>query len=168
MVGTATVWVSVAPDEAFASVAELTRMGEWSPENLGGEWLDPPPRGVGSRFRGRNRDLQDEEWKWETIVTLTEFNSPHCFAFVVASPGEEGTAWRYTFDEAEGGTRVTESFWWRWTPLPDEGFRGRIGRMSLPEAEEQVAAREEQLQQSIEVTMRRLKGALERGLTASR
>jgi hypothetical protein len=31
----------------------------------------------------------------------------------------------------------------------------------LPEAEEQVAAREEQLQQSIEVTMRRLKDALE-------
>jgi hypothetical protein len=158
MDGEATVWVRVTPDDAFASVAELTRMGEWSPENVGGEWLDSATRGVGSTFRGRNRGPQGE---WETVLTVTEFDSPHRFAFVVASPGEEGTRWQYTFHAAEGGTVVTERFAWRWTPIPDEGFRGRIGRMPLPEAELQVIARRAHLQQSIEVTVRRLKEWLE-------
>jgi hypothetical protein len=160
MVGMATVWVRAAPTDAFAAVAELTRMSEWSPESLGGEWLDPTPRGVGSRFRGRNRGPQGE---WETVLTVTEFESPHHFAFVVASPGQEGTTWSYTFEPAAGGTAVTETFAWRWTPLPDEGFRGRIGRMPLPEAEEQVRARQAHLQQSVEVTVRRLKASLEAG-----
>ena len=92
MAGSASVWVRVAPEEAFAWVADLPRMGEWSPENLGGEWLDPSPLGVGSKFRGRNRGPRGE---WETVLTVTEFDPPHQFGFVVASPGEEGTAWQY-------------------------------------------------------------------------
>jgi hypothetical protein len=160
MAGTATGWVRAAPEQVFASVADLTRMGEWSPENLGGEWLDAPPRGVGSTFRGRNRDAHGE---WETVLTVTEYDSPHRFAFVVASPGEEGTRWQYTFEEADGGTRITESFRWQWTPLPDEGFRGRIGRMSLADAEEQVTARQAQLQRSAEATVRRLTESLGTG-----
>lgn len=158
MAGTASVWVPVAPDEAFGSVADLPRMGEWSPENLGGEWLDPPPRGAGSTFRGRNRGPHGE---WETILTVTTFDPPHRFGFVVASPGGEGTAWQYTFDADGNGTRVTESFRWRWTQLPDEGFRGRVGRMPLSEAQQQVAARQAHLQRSVEVTLARLKASLE-------
>ena len=88
-------------------------------------------------------------------------NPPHQFGFVVASPGEEGTAWQYRFEADTDGTRITESFTWRWTPLPDEGFRGRVGRMSLPEAEEQVAERQAHLQHSVELTLERLKASLE-------
>jgi hypothetical protein len=95
------------------------------------------------------------------VLTVTEYDPPRRFAFVVASPGEEGTAWQYTFEAVEGGTSVTESFAWRWTPRPDEGFRGRIGRMPLTEASDQVRVRQAHLQQSVEATVRRLKESLE-------
>ena len=43
--------------QVWAMVSDLTRMGEWSPENEGGEWL----RGAagaqpGASFRGTNRN----------------------------------------------------------------------------------------------------------------
>ena len=34
--------IASTPERLYAMVADLTRMGEWSPENQGGEWLDEP------------------------------------------------------------------------------------------------------------------------------
>jgi hypothetical protein len=78
------------------------------------------------------------------------------------APASPGITWQYRFEAAGAGTRVTESFEWRWTPLPDEGFRGRIGRMPLSEAQSQVAERQAHLQQQVEATLARLKAVLER------
>ncbi|MSZ72613.1 MAG: hypothetical protein F2716_09825, partial [Actinobacteria bacterium] len=33
--------ISVAPEKIWAMVSDLPRMGEWSPENRGGEWIAP-------------------------------------------------------------------------------------------------------------------------------
>ena len=55
-----------APAEAvYDLVTDVTRMGEWSPENEGGEWLDAA-RGpvVGARFRGRNK----RKLSWKTTA----------------------------------------------------------------------------------------------------
>ena len=38
MSGEGTVWIAVTADVAYATVTNLPRMGEWSPENCGGEW----------------------------------------------------------------------------------------------------------------------------------
>ena len=44
-------------EQVWAMVSDVTRMGEWSPENLGGAWLGtatgPQP---GAKFRGTNRN----------------------------------------------------------------------------------------------------------------
>jgi hypothetical protein len=133
-------------------------MGEWSPENSGAEWVDGDPGTIGATFRGRNHDGQGE---WETICHVTEADAPYRFAFRVAVPGEEGTTWRFAFAPDPDGTSVTESFEWRWTPLPDEGFRGWVGRLPLAEAAQTVARREQNLRGALGTTLAAFKRAME-------
>lgn len=50
--------VSASPEKVWSLVTDLPRMGEWSPENLGGEWLDGATgAAVGAKFRGNNKKL---------------------------------------------------------------------------------------------------------------
>ena len=145
------IWIAADAEAVYAAVTDLSRMGEWSPENIGGEWIGSPPRAaVGATFRGRNRNPRGE---WETVLTVIEADAPRRFSFCVAPPGEVGTVWGYTFDVERSGTLVTESFEWHWTP--GEGFRGRVGRMPLDEAAAAVAGREQHLRAEIPRRSRR-------------
>jgi hypothetical protein len=157
MAGEGTTWIAVPAAVAYAAVSDLPRMREWSPENCGGEWAHGDAA-VGATFRGRNRGPHGE---WETISTVIEADPPHRFAFRVAAPGDAGTTWRYTFRPERAGTRVSEEFDWYWTPLPDEGFRGRVGRLPIGEAAAEVAERERHLQDQVDRTLTALKAVLE-------
>ena len=58
--------VAAPPEEVWALVSDLTRMGEWSPEARGGRWAggtDGPS--VGAVFKGRNRNGR---YRWRTNV----------------------------------------------------------------------------------------------------
>jgi hypothetical protein len=159
MAGKGTTWIAANPEAAYAAVTDLPRMGEWSPENRGGEWVGPSNEAnVGATFRGLNRGPQGE---WETILTVIEADAPVRFAFCVALPGEAGTTWRYDFRSERRGTNVTETFEWYWTPTPDEGFRGRIGRLPIDQAAALVAERQRHLQEEIDATLASLKQVLE-------
>jgi hypothetical protein len=161
MDGAAEVWIGVAPYVAYAAVSDLTRMGEWSPENRGGEWLNGTPGRVGATFLGHN---ERDGGTWETTATVIEAQPPERFAFRIATAGEEhGTDWRFELRADGEGTVVVESFTWDWTPLPDEGFRARVGRMPLEAAVREVAAREWLLRDGITKTVARLKVVLEGG-----
>src|SRR5262245_51407150 len=150
MHGRECVTVSLAPAAAYAALTDLPRMGQWSPENRGGEWFEGTPGEIGALYRGRNQNGPDE---WETICHVVEADPPNRFEFRVAMPGEEGTTWRYAFEPDGTGTAVTESFDWRWTREPDEGFRGRVGRMPLTQAAQVVAGREQQLRAALRTTL---------------
>ena len=158
MNGRERVTVAVAPEVAYAAIVDVTRMGEWSPENVGGEWVDGEPATLGATFRGRNRD---GHFEWETISHVTAADPGRCLAWRVALPGEEGTDWRFDFEPAPDGVVVTERFDWRWTPLPDEGFRGSVGRMPLPDAIAMVTRREAHLRAAVRATLAAFKDALE-------
>ncbi len=161
MSGHGETWIAVAPDVVYDAVSDLPRTGEWSTENRGGEWLDPY-RGaaVGAIFRGRN---QGPAGAWETLATVVEADPPAAFAFCVAPPGEVGTTWRYAFREMHAGTTVTEAFEWVWTPEPAEGFRGRVGRMTIDDAAAAVRERQRHLQEQVDRTLIALKRVLETG-----
>ncbi|HET7487047.1 MAG TPA: SRPBCC family protein [Acidimicrobiales bacterium] len=104
--GEASVVIAAEPEVLWAMVTDLPRMGEWSPENKGGEWVgDATGPAVGARFKGRN---QRGKSRWSTTVTITEAEPGRSFAF--RASGKPATVWRYGFEPAEGGTRVTESF----------------------------------------------------------
>ncbi|MFN8034426.1 MAG: SRPBCC family protein [Acidimicrobiia bacterium] len=62
-------------DTVWAMVSDVTRMGEWSPENQGGTWLGgatgPQP---GAKFRSANRVGKR---KWKTVATGVSDRATH-------------------------------------------------------------------------------------------
>ncbi len=67
--GEASIVMDAPPDDVWALVADVTRMGEWSPENKGAEWLDGATGpAVGARFKGRN---QRGKSRWSTKCEIT-------------------------------------------------------------------------------------------------
>lgn len=89
-------------------VTDLPRMGELSPENIGGRWLDEP--GLGARFRGRNRN---GDLRWWTRVRVVAFEENRRFAFDVRTPiGSRVSRWEYVLTPTAAGCRVTEN-WYR-------------------------------------------------------
>ncbi|WP_104118626.1 SRPBCC family protein [Arthrobacter sp. B1805] len=102
------------PQVLYAMVSDITRMGEWSPENRGGVLARGGGVSVGAVFDGANRRGRV---RWTTRCTVTAAYPGREFAFRVHAIG--GTrhllpariaTWRYTFAEHEGGTLVTESW----------------------------------------------------------
>ncbi len=92
----------------YRLVSDVTRMGEWSPENVGGRWLggaDGPT--VGARFRGSNR----RGWRrWRTTCTVVTAEPDRTFAFDVSFGPVPISRWTYDFTPDGDGTRVTETW----------------------------------------------------------
>jgi len=96
----ATIWVDAPPEKVWELVCDPTRYGQWSLENLGGQWDAAP--GPGATFKGRNkRGLA----RWATNCTVTEYEAPSRFTFVVR---ESGMRWGYLLEPRDGGTTLTE------------------------------------------------------------
>ncbi len=95
-------------DVVYALVADLTRMGEWSPECYAVSWedgFDGP--GVGAHFRGFNR-IGDYEWDVPGEVTNCSLNE--CFEFQTPRGSTHASTWRFEFEASDTGTRLRESF----------------------------------------------------------
>src|ERR1700720_4676374 len=97
--------IAAAADRLWAMVSDVTRMGEWSPENESATWLGgadgPQP---GAKFRGRNRNGKK---KWETEATVVEAEPGRRFSFRVTAAGFKVAEWRYAFEPTDTGCRVT-------------------------------------------------------------
>ena len=103
----------VSPRDVYDQVSDPSRMGRWSPENLGAE---VPEHGgaayVGMSFVGANKRGRI---RWSTRCTVTAADRGERFAFRVHAiglkvpriPGAIAT-WEYRFEEVARGTQVTE------------------------------------------------------------
>ena len=107
--GRASTVIAAPPEAVWALVTDVTRTGEWSPENTGALWLDGATGpAVGARFKGSNRRGRT---KWATTCQVTVADPGREFVFVTGRPEKPETRWRYTLEpEGDGATRVTESF----------------------------------------------------------
>jgi hypothetical protein len=147
------VVVDAPAEQVYALVAELTRMGEWSPECEQVEWTDgatgPAP---GARFVGHNRGGPFGLMRWSRGGRVLVADRGREFAFATEEGGREGTVWRYRFDAFDGGTRVTESYEVEWIPM-----WARI--LDVP------TNRARELQQAMRHTLTQLKAAAEAALT---
>lgn len=142
----AQIQIQAPPERVWGMVSDVTRMGEWSPENQGGEWLDEATGpAVGARFRGRNKQ---GPMGWSTVCTVTAAEPGREFAFTTFAP--YGTTWRYRFEPAAGGTRVTESY-----ELP----RNPLGRLLADVTS--LIGRRTQMEDGMQQTLERLKTAAE-------
>ncbi len=100
--------IAAPADTLYAMVSDITRTGEWSPENVGGRWLgEATGTAVGARFRGSNRrGLR----RWSTTCTVVAADPGRRFAFDVAFAGNPVARWSYGFAPEGDGTLVTETW----------------------------------------------------------
>ncbi len=101
--------IDSSPADVFAAVSDVTRMGDWSPENTGCRWVAPADGpAVGAEFEGDNAVSVGPITlkRWTTTSEITECTPGEAFEFVTAGY----TTWRFDFEAVEGGTRLTESF----------------------------------------------------------
>ncbi|MER7763727.1 SRPBCC family protein [Streptomyces sp. NPDC097619] len=107
--------VRVPPEEVYRHVSDPARMGEWSPENLGGTVTSGPGEiRTGTVFDGRNKR---GAFRWTTRCTVTAAEPGRLFRFRVhaigvRSPRIRGpiATWEYRFEPVPEGTRVTETW----------------------------------------------------------
>lgn len=121
--------IAVSPERVYDLVADVTRMGEWSPENTGGRWLgDAIGPDTGVRFRGSNRKGLR---RWTTTCTVTAAHRGQRFAFDVKLGPLPISTWEYVFRPEGDGTTVTEAWtdrratWLRVAAVPVMGVPSR-------------------------------------------
>lgn len=101
--------IDASPEVIYDLVADVTRMGDWSPECVSCEWIEGATGPtVGARFRARNRHGLA---RWSNKPRVFAADRGHEFGFVAVDPfGHDMTRWIYRMEPAETGTTVTESF----------------------------------------------------------
>ena len=98
--------IAASPASIYALVSDLPRMGEWSPENRGGKWLDGASEAaVGARFRGHNKKGVR---RWSTICTITSASPGERFGFHVSTGPLAVADWTYELRPDGDATVVTE------------------------------------------------------------
>jgi hypothetical protein len=104
-----TVTVDARIQDVWDVVRDVTRVGEWSHECIGAQWLGDARAAVpGAQFRGRNRAgvfrwgrrceviaAEPYELGWRTVPTALYPDS---------------SEWRITLTAAQGGTMITQEF----------------------------------------------------------
>ena len=106
--GSATIVIDRPPEQVWAALTDITRMGEWSPETRTVEWLDGASApAVGARFRGSNRNGSRS---WSTVCAITTYDPPREIAWRVSAYGLRVSRWGYRVEpDGEGGTVLTET-----------------------------------------------------------
>lgn len=101
--------VSASADRVFAMVSDLRRMGEWSPENKGGEWIKGATGpAVGARFMGRNANGKKS---WSTVVEVVEFEPGRKISFALMVGPTRWCDWVWEVEAVDASSsRVTHSW----------------------------------------------------------
>lgn len=114
MDGAVDLVVPAAPDDVYAVVSDVTRIGERSPECHTATWLPgAAAASVGAVFRGRNRAGWAARWSRRCEVVTAEPGRAFAFRTVperLDITRRDATTWRYELAPADGGTRVTHSY----------------------------------------------------------
>ena len=100
--------VDASPEDVWNKVSDLTRMGEWSPENQGGEWIKGATGpAVGARFKGSN---SNGKRSWSTVVVVTEYEPQRRITFALMVGPSAWCDWIYEVEQKGTGTLVTHSW----------------------------------------------------------
>ena len=146
--GTASITIDRPAADVYAAVADITRMGEWSPECTAARWVAPATGpAVGARFEGDNEVALGPVplKRWTTTSKVTRHEPDEVFEFVA----EGHTTWRYELAERDGRTVLTESF----SHPPYVGWQKYVYGM--------LARRRRAMVAGMQKTLARIKAALE-------
>ena len=98
--------IAASPEQVYAAIADVTRMGEWSGECHTCEWhegFNGPV--VGATFDGHNRN---GEFTWTTQGKIIEAEPGRAFVFECSMMEFHFSTWGYLIEPRESGCRVTE------------------------------------------------------------
>jgi hypothetical protein len=101
--------VDASPEAVYALVADVTRIGEFSPVCKSAQWLDDEH----TTFSGDNV-LPDMQWTTICRVDVAEPGREFTFTNVGSKAELELVRWSYAFAPADGATTVSE----HWEVLP--------------------------------------------------
>lgn len=142
--------IAAAPEAVYDAIADVTRMGEWSPECTSCEWIDGAtgPE-VGARFQGTNQNNGNE---WVTQSQITAADRGKAFTFDCFSRDFKFASWGYQIQtNDDGGCTVTEVW---------DDFRPEAA-LKLSAAISGVEDRAAFNQAAMETTLERLASAVE-------
>ena len=137
----ASIDIAASPDVVYGLVSDVTRMGQWSPEATGADWIDGGTGAKGDWFEGHNKS-GEREWTRACEVACAEPGKD--FTFVVGGVEDNCTWWSYEMEAIDGGTRLTEN-WWLVNKTPGvagmtpEQFEARVA-MTGPMMEQTIGA----------------------------
>jgi len=101
--------ITAPPERVYGLVADITRMGGWSPECYQCTWTKGATGpAVGARFKAKNKGGRGPSWFNTPVVTVAD--PGEAFAFNRSGPGIGSYTWRYDLEAIPTGTRLTESF----------------------------------------------------------
>jgi uncharacterized protein YndB with AHSA1/START domain len=137
------VLVHAPLQKAFDYVADLTRHPEWSGGELKIEAITPGPIAVGKEYQSRGEVAIQKDRP--NTVQVTQYESPHKFAFAAKDPDFGKVTHEFTFTERNGSVLITRSMTVNLNPLVAFAFRffiyPLIGRPSMNRAMAGLKAR---------------------------
>lgn len=142
--------IAAPPEVVYGLVTDVGRMGDWSPENEGAEWVEGgSPPAEGDKFLGHNAR---EGRQWSVPCTVTVARTDEEFAFHTAPDTDEGpyAHWTYRVAPSATGSMLTEV--WDVLALPPT-----LADMT----DEQLAARQKVVRAGIQTTLEGIKSAAE-------
>lgn len=144
------VVVERTPEDLYALVSDITRMGEWSPQCRACWWDDPEAGPVtGAWFTGRNETPQRT---WETRSQVVAADPGREFAWEV---NNGWVRWGFQLTPDGDATVLTQS--WHFKPKGIAGFHDRFGER----AEEEIITRSQAAKTGIPVTLAAIKATAE-------
>lgn len=153
--------VAARPELVWDLIADVTRVGGWSPECTRASWLGEPGRPrPGARFIGHNR-LPDG-FEYDVTCVVTEADRPHAFAWAVlddnGDPTRPSSSWRYQIDPLPGGgSRVLHRF----THGPGDSFLREAAAIAPDQAAGIITARLHGLRANMNAALRAMKATAE-------
>ena len=153
--------VAARPELVWDLVADVPRVGGWSPECIRAAWLGEPGQPEpGARFTGHNRFPNGFEF--DVTCVITQADRPIAFAWVVledrGDPAHPSSSWQYLIDPLPGGgSRVRQRF----THGPGASYLRAAAAKAPDRAAEIIAVRRDGLRANMRDTLGAMKAAAE-------
>ena len=147
--GEARIHIDAPPDVVWALLADVERMGSWSPECYRVRWLDgaTSPAKPGARFKGSNKSGL---LRWSMTCEVKVAEPGREVAWSTVDGDKEVVRWTYRMQNVNGGTELVESFDAKSWPLMVRVFEDIVMRN-----------RDEKRAAAMQKTLERIKAAAE-------
>ena len=98
------------PEQVWAVIADVTRIGEWSHECRGASWLDGASRAhPGARFAGRNR-LGRTRWSRRSEFIVVDAPRELEWRTIPTRMFPDSTRWTIRLEPEGAATRIIQTF----------------------------------------------------------